>query len=127
VTINYRLGALGFRPTVDGPGGAIPKRPIDAIDAGLSRDVDVPLAFGLVGSSGAEEFVGSGPEAEALACSTMGAWLAFARSGDPNHADLPAWGRFDVEGRRTMLIGPRCGMEEDPLGAERSVWDGRID
>lgn len=91
---------------------------------GACHAIEVPFVFGVLGMPGAEQFVGQGPEAEALAARTMDAWLAFARTGDPGHPDLPEWPAWDPKRRATLELGRTCRLHEDPLGAERAIWDG---
>jgi para-nitrobenzyl esterase len=51
------------------------------------------------------------------------AWLAFARSGDPNHEDLANWAPYDTQTRATMIFDRgRCELQNDPWGAEREAW-----
>ena len=94
---------------------------------GACHGIDVPFAFGLIGTPGAEKFVGGGPAAHALADDVTASWLGFARAGDPGHAGLPGWPGFDAQRRPTMIFGPRCELAQDPLGAERAAWDGVLD
>ena len=47
------------------------------------------------------------------------AWAAFARSGNPNHKDLPSWPAFDAKTRATMIFDKTCKVVNDPYGAER--------
>jgi para-nitrobenzyl esterase len=54
----------------------------------------------------------------------MDSWLAFAKRGDPSHAALGSWPRYDESRRGTMELGPRCGVQDDPAAAERALWDG---
>jgi para-nitrobenzyl esterase len=49
------------------------------------------------------------------------AWIAFARSGDPNVTSLPDWPRYTVPGRATMVFDTECHVTSDPFG-ERAVW-----
>jgi para-nitrobenzyl esterase len=93
---------------------------------GACHAVELPYVFGNHRMAGAEQFVGSGPEVDALAERTMDAWLAFARSGDPAHGGLPAWPAYDEKRRATMLLGPTCALAQSPADAERSLWDGLI-
>src|SRR5262249_59785037 len=69
-------------------------------------------------------FTGAGPGASALAARMQDAWLAFARTGDPNHPGLPPWPAYDGSRRATMLLGARCETVDAPQEAERRVWDG---
>ena len=43
-----------------------------------------------------------------------GAWAAFARTGNPNHASLPHWPVDDPGARATMLLNVECHVENDP-------------
>jgi para-nitrobenzyl esterase len=56
----------------------------------------------------------------------MDAWLAFAAEGDPGHADLGDWPGYEPSRRATMVLGPACGVEDDPLGDERRAWEGLL-
>lgn len=42
------------------------------------------------------------------------AWAAFARTGDPNHPDMPRWPQFDPERYPTMTFGETVRVENDP-------------
>ncbi len=58
-----------------------------------------------------------------LADQMAGAWLAFARTGDPNHEGLADWPPYDLDARPTMLFGREdCTVEDDPWGPERLAW-----
>ena len=65
-------------------------------------------------------------EAPALASRVSEAWLAFARTGDPNHAKLPTWPPYDPVRRATMLFDVECRVADDPDGEERVAWEGRL-
>ena len=69
---------------------------------------------------------GGRPEAPALAGKVSEAWLAFARTGDPNHPGLPAWPAYDTARRATMLFDADCTVADDPDAEERRAWDGRL-
>jgi para-nitrobenzyl esterase len=47
------------------------------------------------------------------------AWAAFARTGDPNHADMPTWPKFDPSSYPTMVFGSRVHVANDPNKEER--------
>jgi para-nitrobenzyl esterase len=51
------------------------------------------------------------------------AWLAFARTGDPNHDELASWPAYDTGRRATMIFNRgRCEVVNDPWGPERAAW-----
>ena len=54
------------------------------------------------------------PEAFALAEKMSGAWMAFARTGDPNTAGLPQWPAYSAESRPTMLLNNESRVVSDP-------------
>jgi len=57
--------------------------------------------------------------AQALADKVSGAWLAFARSGDPNTPALPRWPAFDAAQRPTMMFDNASVVQNDPLHEQR--------
>jgi para-nitrobenzyl esterase len=64
---------------------------------------------------------GPGKGRQALAERVSGAWVAFARSGDPNHARLPRWPTFTSDERATMIFNTECEVVNDPNGEERKL------
>ncbi len=95
---------------------------------GACHAVELPFVFGALDRPGAELFTGTGPEAERLCARTMDTWIAFARSGDPSHADLPGGHleAYSLERRSTLVLGRDCGCEIDPASAERRAWEGLL-
>lgn len=51
---------------------------------------------------------GGGEDAMRLADRMSDAWLAFARTGNPNTASLPEWPAYDREGGATMVFDNEC-------------------
>jgi para-nitrobenzyl esterase len=49
------------------------------------------------------------------------AWVAFARTGDPNHSGLPGWSAFDTNRRATMIFDAECKLVNDPHGEEQRL------
>jgi para-nitrobenzyl esterase len=49
----------------------------------------------------------------------MSAFVAFARTGDPNNSRMPHWTPFVKSTRVTMTINQECRPVEDYLGADR--------
>jgi len=60
------------------------------------------------------------PESDHLSREIAGAWAAFARTGDPSHAELPDWPAYDPTRRATMLFDlPESRPVDDPDGEAR--------
>jgi para-nitrobenzyl esterase len=47
------------------------------------------------------------------------AWVAFARTGNPNHKGLPNWPAFTIDQRATMIFNNECKTVNDPRKEER--------
>jgi para-nitrobenzyl esterase len=106
-------------PLANGHGGSL----------GACHALDLPFTFGALDAEKTRAFAGSGPPAaeaaRALSNRMMDAWLAFARTGNPSHAELGEWPPYDALRRTTMLLGEKCGPIDAPMERERAVWDER--
>jgi para-nitrobenzyl esterase len=55
-------------------------------------------------------------------------WASFARDGIPRAPGVPAWPRYQLENRATMIIDAQCRVIEDPDRPIRQMWEGlRLD
>ena len=64
----------------------------------------------------------SGETLEApLAARMIEAWVAFARTGDPNTPNLPVWPSFDVATCATMAYDDESAVVNDPGGDTRHL------
>jgi len=61
-----------------------------------------------------DHYSGLLPEALALAKQISGAWAAFARTGNPNHAGLPEWPAYTADKRATMFFDVPCSVRNGP-------------
>lgn len=87
---------------------------------GAVHGVDVGLAF----HNFAGEIAGSGTaEGELMADRLASAWVAFARSGNPNNPRLPEWPAYDPDKKPTMVFDVDTRVESDPLKQLRTFWD----
>jgi len=50
------------------------------------------------------------------------AWVAFAKTGSPNHAKVPDWPAYDGSRRATMIFDNEIRVENDPRGEIRKFW-----
>lgn len=92
---------------------------------GSCHALDLPFVFGTLDHPMFRPFAGKGPEARALAERMQDAWIAFARTGRPQHAGLPAWPGYDASSRHTMILDRQCRVETAPREPERAFWDRR--
>jgi para-nitrobenzyl esterase len=51
------------------------------------------------------------------------AWIAFARSGNPNHPGIPKWEPYSAGNRSTMILDVPCRIEVDPYREELDAWE----
>jgi para-nitrobenzyl esterase len=67
---------------------------------------------------------GGTPEARALAGKVADAWIAFAKTGDPNHKGLPRWAAVGGGKIPNMLFDATCRVVDDPDAIERAALAG---
>jgi para-nitrobenzyl esterase len=63
------------------------------------------------------------PEAYALAEKVSAAWVAFARTGNPNTPNLPKWPVYSAGSRDTMLFNNESRVERDPDREPRRMME----
>jgi para-nitrobenzyl esterase len=86
---------------------------------GAVHGVDVGLAF----NNARGAMAGDTPEARVLAGRFAAAWVAFAKTGDPNTKEIPHWPAYDAKTRPTMIFDNEVRLENDPLRELRMLWD----
>jgi para-nitrobenzyl esterase len=117
ITQGERRDALGAAPTwmyiwawatpaFDGKFGAVHGHDVDA-------------SFHIVRSN----MVGSGrAKGRLMADRLAGAWVAFAKTGDPDNEAIPHWPAYDPATRATMIFDTHTRVENDPRRAFRELW-----
>jgi len=81
--------------------------------------LEIPFVFDNVDLATA--MTGSHQDRYALEDKISGAWVAFARTGNPSHEGIPKWPAFDTRRRATMILDQDCRVVDDPNGSERQA------
>jgi para-nitrobenzyl esterase len=84
-----------------------------------SHAMEIPFVFDNVDVA---PMTGESTDRYDLAATISESWLAFARSGNPDHAGTPHWPAYDAETRATMILDAPTRIEDDPAAEERTVW-----
>lgn len=81
--------------------------------------MEIPFVFDNL--RGGEVYTGNSPQAQRVADQMSAAWVAFARTGNPNHKGMPTWTPFNDQQRPTMVFGagPDARLVNDPGKEER--------
>ncbi|GAA2286582.1 carboxylesterase family protein [Streptomyces atrovirens] len=88
-------------------------------ELGATHAVELPFVFDvahLPRLHGPAALLGPDKPPADLAARTHGAWVRFARTGDPG------WDPYDDERRATMRIDAEWTQTDDPRGQERQAW-----
>ncbi len=67
---------------------------------------------------------GTSPEAQRIADLMSEAWLAFAKTGNPNHEGLPDWPKYNNQSLPVMVFDLEPEVVSDPHGEQRRVFLG---
>src|SRR5947209_4533227 len=90
---------------------------------GAAHAMDIPFVWNTLDTEIARRFTGDSPTRQPLADLMHAAWAAFIRSGTPAIASLPAWLRYDLDRRATMIFNEVPHVVDDPQGQVRTLWE----
>ncbi len=91
--------------------------PVDGGRLKAPHTIEIPFAFDNI--QAAKRLTGGGPEAMTLADKVSDAWIAFARTGNPNTPKLPAWAKYNSTDRPTMVFNNESAVVNDPIRDQR--------
>jgi para-nitrobenzyl esterase len=97
------------------------KSPKDGGVWGAPHTLDICLVFGTLDAKGA--IVGTDARSQAMSNTMMDAFVAFARTGDPNCAAIPQWEPYTLPRRQTLVFDETTRMADDPRGGERELFN----
>lgn len=95
-----------------------------AVDGGILRaqhTAEIPFAFD--NAAKGPILLGTSPEVQKLAKQVSDTWVAFARTGNPNHAGLPHWPAYDTDRRATMAFNVPTRVVDDLEGEVRRILE----
>jgi para-nitrobenzyl esterase len=90
---------------------------------GAFHGLEIPFVFGTLRDPLLRASLGASRSALGLSDRMQDAWIAFARCGDPSHADLPDWARYEAKRRSTMVFGADCREESSRFEDVTRFWD----
>ena len=119
IDINFRAGAIR-QANQKATAGAAPVYMYlfawsSPVNDGLYKSMhcmELPFVFDNI--SRCEEMTGGGKEAVSLADKVSRAWIAFARTGNPNHKGLPTWPAYNAETEPTMIFDNTSQVKNRP-------------
>jgi len=83
---------------------------------GAGHSLEIAFVFDNLGNK-TEATHGPNPP-QSVADAMHGAWVAFAKTGDPG------WAKYDPIRRATMHFDVTSALVDDPLARERAIWEG---
>lgn len=81
------------------------------------------LPFVFANTDRCAQQTGGTQSARSLAEKMSDAWIAFARTGNPNHSGIPSWPSFDPDRVPTMFFDESCEVRYDHDREARQRWD----
>ena len=66
------------------------------------------------------------PDAKRMAVRMGSAYIAFAKTGNPDNAACPHWPAYDSNTRATMIFDNQTRVENDPHQDLRLMWDRSV-
>jgi para-nitrobenzyl esterase len=97
------------------------RSPLQGGRYGAMHTMDIPLIFDNIGQP--ESLTGTTPSAQHTANAMSDALIAFARTGNPNHAGIPEWKPYSIPDRPTMIFDAQSTLVSDPRGEERKLFE----
>ena len=89
------------------------------------HEIEMPLVF--LNSDAIPQFTGGTAEARALSLKMADAWLAFARTGNPNTRALPNWAPVTPKAATAMVFDNSCRIDPgSDLAAIDMFWKSRF-
>jgi para-nitrobenzyl esterase len=96
------------------------RSPLENGRYGAQHAMDIPLVFDNVAAP--RSLTGNTPQAQQTADQMSDAFIAFAKTGNPNHPGIPEWKPYELAKRATMVFDAKSQLVDDPRGEERKLF-----
>jgi len=96
------------------------KSPLDGGKWGAPHTLDIPLVFDNIEKPGS--LTGTSPAAQQVADQMSEAFIAFAKTGNPNTNAIPKWDPYQLPRRQTLIFDTQSRLADDPPGKERELF-----
>ncbi|MCE9521941.1 MAG: carboxylesterase family protein [Alphaproteobacteria bacterium] len=94
---------------------------------GACHAIELGFVFGSYSLPGADQFFGTGADADAVNDAMMSAWSSFARDGAPRVDSSNSWQRWSHDARQTMVFGAKTGATHMRKLAPSQAWSALPD
>jgi para-nitrobenzyl esterase len=84
------------------------------------------IAFVFDNTERSARFTGGGARPAALADKMSDAWIAFARTGNPDTPKLPKWTPYGAGSRATLVLNDRSEVVSDPTKERRIAMQAAL-
>lgn len=91
---------------------------------GACHGIDLPLVFGHTETAMGKALTGGGIAARKLSQKVQGAWIAFARSGNPSTDAIGIWKPWRQQQPHAMHFREKTRVGKDPARYTRQLWEG---
>ncbi|MYD42886.1 MAG: carboxylesterase family protein [Gammaproteobacteria bacterium] len=88
---------------------------------GACHSLDIPFVWGTYELDRMQHFCGVGESVATLSDQVMQSYIAFARTGNPNHDVIPHWDSYGSD-RTTMKFAPEVNAVAAPMESTRALW-----
>lgn len=96
------------------------KSPLEGGKWGAPHTLDIPLVFDNIAQKGS--LAGTSADAQKVADQMSEAFIAFAKTGDPNTKAIPKWEPYRLPRRQTLEFDTQSRQTDDPRGKERELF-----
>jgi para-nitrobenzyl esterase len=92
-------------------------------EVGATHGGDAGFMFGTLDYPSILFGIEDSEEARILSEKMMDSWIAFAKTGNPNHEGIEEWSKYEKNNRTTMILGKETKCEDKPMEKQRIAWN----